>query len=53
MNCEVISIGDELLIGQTVNTNASWIGTKLNLEGFDVNYGVVISDKSIDIIIAL
>ena len=53
MNCEVISIGDELLIGQTVNTNASWIGTKLNLEGFDVNYGVVISDKSNDIIKAL
>ena len=53
MNCEVISIGDELLIGQTVNTNASWIGSQLNLEGFDVNYGVVISDENTDIIKAL
>ena len=29
MKCEVISIGDELLIGQTINTNASWIGENL------------------------
>ena len=28
MKCEIISIGDELLIGQTINTNASWIGEK-------------------------
>ena len=44
MNCEVISIGDELLIGQTVNTNASWLGGQLNLLGYDINYGSVISD---------
>ena len=30
MNVEIISIGDELLIGQTVNTNASWIGKELS-----------------------
>ena len=29
MNIEIISIGDELLIGQTINTNASWMGEKL------------------------
>ncbi|MDG2343638.1 MAG: competence/damage-inducible protein A [Flavobacteriales bacterium] len=53
MNCEVISIGDELLIGQTVNTNASWIGMQLNLIGFDVNYGVVIPDDKSAILNAL
>lgn len=29
----ILSIGDELLIGQTVNTNASWIGEQLSLIG--------------------
>ena len=24
MRAEILSIGDELLIGQTINTNASW-----------------------------
>ena len=36
MNVEIISIGDELLIGQVVNTNASWMGAQLNNSGFDV-----------------
>ena len=34
MNCVLISIGDELLIGQTINTNAAWLGEQLNLLGF-------------------
>lgn len=29
----ILSIGDELLIGQTVNTNAGWIGGQLGLNG--------------------
>ncbi len=33
ITAEVISIGDELLIGQTVNTNAGWMGEKLGLIG--------------------
>ena len=53
MKCEIISIGDELLIGQTINTNASWIGEKMNHLGIDVVHGAVISDKSDDIISAL
>ncbi len=53
MKCEVISIGDELLIGQTVNTNASWIGEQLNNFGFTMAYGAVISDNKDDIISAL
>lgn len=50
MIVEVISIGDELLIGQTVNTNASWIGKELSKRGFDVSYGTIIKDTETAII---
>jgi len=53
MKCEVISIGDELLIGQTINTNASWIGEQLNILGFTISHCLVISDMKNDIINAL
>lgn len=44
INVEIISIGDELLIGQTINTNASWIGSQLALNGMKVSYVATISD---------
>ena len=37
MNAELITIGDELLIGQTVDTNGSWMGEQLNLLGIKVS----------------
>lgn len=45
MQIEIISIGDELLIGQTVNTNASWIGTELSQRGAFIKRVVTISDN--------
>ncbi len=45
MKVEVISIGDELLLGQTVNTNASWMGMALREIGADMEYGTVIRDE--------
>ncbi len=45
MKVEVISIGDELLIGQTVNTNASWMGMALRDIGANIDYGTVIRDE--------
>ncbi|NVN95383.1 MAG: competence/damage-inducible protein A [Bacteroidetes bacterium] len=45
MVAEIISIGDELLIGQVINTNASWMATQLNLIGIDVVQITVISDN--------
>ncbi|MFN1835989.1 competence/damage-inducible protein A [Balneola sp. MJW-20] len=36
MDAQIISIGNELLIGDTVNTNASWLGDYLTGVGFDV-----------------
>ena len=49
MNCVLISIGDELLIGQTINTNAAWLGEQLNLLGFKVIACLVIPDDKIAI----
>lgn len=40
----IITIGNELLIGDTVNTNASWIGSKLTEWGFSVKNMVSIPD---------
>lgn len=41
----IISIGNELLIGDTVNTNASWIGRSLTESGFDVERVFTIPDN--------
>lgn len=53
MKAEIITIGDELLIGQTVDTNSAWIGAELSLLGFDVQRKVSIHDRREDIIQAL
>lgn len=45
MHAEIISIGDELLIGQTINTNAAWIGEQLALIGISVKWCVTIQDE--------
>ncbi len=44
MNSIIVSIGDELLIGQTVNTNATWMGRELNKIGVEVIEVLTISD---------
>ncbi len=46
MKVEIISIGDELLIGQVVNTNASWMAEELNKAGLAVVHIEAISDDS-------
>ena len=53
MRIHMISIGDELLIGQTVNTNAAWMGRELTSEGWVVSGTEVIADKPKDIVDAL
>lgn len=45
IQAELISIGDELLIGQVINTNSSWIAEKLNISGITVYQSVSISDN--------
>ena len=41
---DIINIGDELLIGQVINTNASWIACELNQNGVAINEIKVIAD---------
>ncbi len=41
----VITIGDELLIGQVTNTNAAFIGQKLSEVGIEVTRMVVVGDE--------
>ena len=50
MKAIVLSIGDELLIGQTINTNAAWIGQELSKMGSSVIEGLTISDDANSII---
>lgn len=44
MKVEIITIGDEILIGQVVDTNSAWIGQKLNSIGAAVQRITSISD---------
>jgi nicotinamide-nucleotide amidase len=44
MNVNVITIGDEILIGQIVDTNSAWIGQQLNLIGLEINQSLTVSD---------
>jgi nicotinamide-nucleotide amidase len=49
MKAELISIGDELLIGQTINTNASWLGQLFSANGISVHRVIAISDDQEEI----
>ena len=53
MNAIVLSIGDELLIGQTLNTNAAWMGSELNKNGVELIEVLTISDTAKSILEAL
>jgi nicotinamide-nucleotide amidase len=50
MNAEIISIGDEILIGQITNTNAQWMAQQLNLIGISVKQISTVGDNRDDII---
>ena len=45
MKASIIAVGTELLFGQTVNTNASYLSENLNNMGFDVMYHFVVGDN--------
>lgn len=53
MTVEIITIGDELLIGQVVDTNSAWMGSFLNDNGFEVVHKTVTGDKKEDIVSAV
>lgn len=45
MRCEVVAIGTELLLGQIVDTNSSWIGEQLALAGIDSLFQTKVGDN--------
>lgn len=53
VTAEILSIGDELLIGQTINTNAGWMGGELALIGVRTFRTRVIGDDKAEILEAL
>jgi nicotinamide-nucleotide amidase len=53
MKAEIISIGNELLIGQVVNTNSAWMAEQMNLAGFPVGRVTAIRDDREEILAAL
>lgn len=53
MKAEIITIGDEILIGQIVDTNSQWIGTELNKIGVSVYQISSIQDEKQHILNAL
>ncbi len=53
MKAEIITIGDEILIGQIVNTNSVFLAKALNDIGIEITQITSISDKKDDIIGAL
>lgn len=49
MDVAVVSVGDELLAGDTVNTNATWLGEQLTERGVSVERVTVVPDRVTDI----
>ena len=45
MRCEVVAVGTELLLGQIVDTNSSWIGEQLALAGIDSFFQTKVGDN--------
>lgn len=49
MHVALVTVGDELLSGETVNTNAAWLGRQLHGSGVTVERVTVVPDRAADI----
>ena len=45
MRCSVVAIGTELLLGQIIDTNSSWLGEQLAAAGIDSLFQVKVGDN--------
>jgi nicotinamide-nucleotide amidase len=50
MTAEIITIGDEILIGQTIDTNSAFIAKEFNKIGLSINRISSIMDRELDIL---
>jgi len=53
MKVEIITIGDEILIGQIVDTNSAWMAVELNKAGFELEQITSVHDREDHIVQAL
>ncbi len=53
MKAYIINIGDELLLGDTVNTNGSWMASVMDSVGFEVIQIKIIGDEEEEIVMAI
>ncbi len=53
MKAEIITIGDEILLGQTIDSNSAWLGESLAFYGIKVHRITTIADEREEIISAL
>jgi nicotinamide-nucleotide amidase len=53
MRCDVLAVGTELLLGQIVDTNSSWIGEQLAAHGISSHVQVKVGDNIDRIVAAL
>lgn len=53
MKAEIITIGDEILIGQIVDTNSAWMGQQLNLLGIEIYQVTSVHDDQSHILKAI
>jgi nicotinamide-nucleotide amidase len=53
LRCDVLAIGTELLLGQIVDTNSSWIGEQLAANGIDCLFQAKVGDNHGRIVAAL
>lgn len=49
----IITIGDELLIGQVIDSNSAWIGTELNNIGIAIRQRLAVGDDATEIVRAI
>lgn len=50
MRAEILTIGDEILIGQITNTNSVWIAQELNLIGIKIVHMASVADDELAIV---
>ena len=53
MDCEVVAVGTELLLGQVLDTNSAYIGDELALAGIDCHFQTKVGDNHARIVSVL
>jgi nicotinamide-nucleotide amidase len=53
ISASIITIGDELLIGQVIDTNSAFIAQEMNKAGFAIKRRVAVGDNKDEIVAAL